>query len=66
MVLYFLKSPGQYFSIEYKLISVGCLWAEQFAIKLAAIFWKIQKSVFTLISGGQGGPLNYTFDLFEV
>ena len=66
MVLYFLKSPGQYFSIEYKLISVGCLWAEQFAIKLAVIFPKIQKLFFTLFLGGQGGPLIYTFDLFEV
>ena len=49
-----------------ELILVGCLWAEQFAIKLAVIFPKIQKLVFTLFSGGQGGPLIYTFDLFEV
>ena len=32
MFLYFLKSSGQYLSIEYKLISVGGLWAEQFAL----------------------------------
>ena len=34
MVLYFLKFSGQYLSIEYKLISVGGLWAEQSAVKL--------------------------------
>ena len=32
---------------------------------ISVIFQKNQKSVFTLFSGGQGTPLNYTFDLFE-
>ena len=34
IILYFLKSWGQYRSIEYWPISVGGLWAEQFAMKV--------------------------------
>ena len=39
-VLYFLKSSTQGFSIEYWVISVSGLWAEQFGIKLRVIFRK--------------------------
>ena len=57
MVLYFLKSSGQYLSIEYKLISVGGLWAEQFAVKFPSDFPKIP-SKHLHFRGGVGPPKN--------
>ena len=66
MILYILKLPGQCLFREWCLISVAFLWAEQFVVKLWVIFQKMKKSVRTLIVGGQGGPCNYTFEIFSV
>ena len=70
MVLFFLKSSGQYLSIEYKLISVGGLWAEQFAVEIDPFYqnlskiwnprkWQNEKSVKFFKSSGQGLSKKY-------
>ena len=43
MVLYFLKFPGQGLFREHWPVSVGLLWAEQFAIKHWAVFSFLKK-----------------------
>ena len=50
MSLYFLELSGQHLSIEYWLISVRGLWAEQFAIEIDQFYEKLckfQKSQFS-------------------
>ena len=54
MSLYFLESSGQGASKKYKLISVGGLWAEQFAIKHRPILRRIFER-HLIFEGGLGG-----------
>ena len=54
MSLYFLESSGQWDSKKYRLIFVGGLWAEQFAIKHCPILRRIFER-HQIFEGGLGG-----------